>query len=123
MKSIWMGVASGSTTTRVVAMAGPSETILKAQLGKDPRHPRALSSLLEAVALWQGQPVRAALCADALAPSFDSNLCRKVMLDEGGALYSVVWVPSGGHRRRRTHLQGLGNFRDLERLVVEEVAR
>lgn len=123
MKSIWMGIAPGSATTRVVAMSGPSETILKAQLSKDPRHPRALSSLLEAVALWQGQPVRAALCADVLAPSYDSNLCREVMLDEGGALYSVVWVPSSASHRRRARLHGLGNFRDLEKLVVEEVAR
>src|SRR5436190_15555575 len=56
MRSIWMGIAPGSTTTRVVAMAGPSETILKAQLSKDPVHPRALATLLEALALWEGQP-------------------------------------------------------------------
>ena len=34
-----------------------------------------------------------------------------------------AWGPGGEHRRRRTRLPGLGNFRDLERLVVEEVAR
>lgn len=123
MKSIWMGIAPGSAATRVVAMTGPSDTILKALLGRDPKHPRALATLLEAVALWQGQPVRAALCADALAPSYDSNLCREVMLDEGGALYSVVWAPGGASRPRRARLQGLGNFRDLEKLVIEEVAR
>ncbi len=42
MKSIWMGIAPGSTTTRVIAMAGPSETILKAHLSRDPVHPHAL---------------------------------------------------------------------------------
>jgi hypothetical protein len=96
---------------------------LKAQLAKDPKHPRALATLLEAIALWQGQPVRAALCADARGLSCDSNLCREAFLDNGGALYSVVWVPAGGHRQRRHRLDGLGNFRDLERLVVSEVAR
>ncbi|MEO7033350.1 MAG: hypothetical protein ABI548_05775 [Polyangiaceae bacterium] len=39
MRSIWIGIAPGLTTTRVVAMAGPSETILKAQLSKDPVPP------------------------------------------------------------------------------------
>jgi hypothetical protein len=65
MDSIWMGIAPSREATRVVAMSGPSSTILKAQLARDPKHPRALATLLEAVALWQGQPVRAALCADA----------------------------------------------------------
>jgi hypothetical protein len=44
-------------------------------------------------------------------------------LDDGGALYSVVWVPAGAHRRRRHRLHGLGSFLDLERLVISEVAR
>lgn len=123
MESIWMGIAPGLETTRVVAMTGPSETILKAQLSKDPKHPRALATLLEAVALWQGQPVRAALCAGAGGLSCDSNICREAFLDDGGALFSLVWVPAGVHRRRRQRLEGLGNFRDLERLVIEEVAR
>jgi len=61
MESIWMGIAPGSVTTRVIAMEGPGETIMKAQLARDPKHPRALATLLEAVALWQGLPVRAAL--------------------------------------------------------------
>lgn len=123
MESIWMGIAPGSETTRVIAMAAPGDTILKAQLAKDPKHPRALATLLEAIALWQGQPVRAALCADALGLSCDSNLCREAFLDDGGALYSVVWVPAGAHRQRRHRIHGLGNFQDLERLVVSEVAR
>jgi hypothetical protein len=124
MNSIWMGIAPSSQTTRVIAMAGPGETILKAQLALDPRHPRALATLFEAIALWQGQPVRAALCADSRVLSCDSNLCREALSDDGGALYSVVWVPAGGHhRRRRDQLRGLGNFRDLERLVIAEVAR
>lgn len=104
-------------------MAGPDETILKAHLARDPKHPRAFATLLEAIALWQGQPVRAALCADSKGVSFDSNLYREAFSDDGGALYSVVWIPAGAHRRRRPHLDGLGNFRDLERLVISEVAR
>ena len=123
MESIWMGIAPGLETSRVVAMTSPSETILKAQLSQDPKHPRALATLLEAIALWQGHPVRAALCAEASGPSCDSTICREAFLDDGGALYSLVWVPAGVHRRRRQRLEGLGNFRDLERLVIEEVAR
>ena len=123
MESIWMGIAPSSAATRVIAMTGPSDTILKAHLARDPKHPRALATLLEAIALWQGQPDRAALCADAQGLSCDSNICREAFSDDGGALYSVVWVPAGVHHRRRHRLDGFGNFRDLERLVVSEVAR
>lgn len=123
MGSIWMGIAPSPAMTRVIAMAGASDTILKAQLARDPKHPRALATLLEAVALWQGQPVRAALCADGGGLSCDSNLCREAFLDDGGALYSVLWVPAGAHRQRRHRIRGVGNFRDLERLLISEVAR
>lgn len=123
MESIWMGIAPSSAATRVIAMTGPGDTILKAQLAGDPKHPRALATLLEAIALWQGQPVRAALCADARGLSCGSSIYREAFSDDGGALYSVVWVPAGVRRRRRHRLDGLGNFRDLEQLVVSEVAR
>ena len=123
MESIWMGIAPGTQSTRVIAMAGPGETILKARLAPDPHHRRALAGLLEALALWQGRPVRAALCVGAEGPSCDSNLYREAFLDDGGALYSVTWVPVGGVRRRRPRLDGLGSFRDLERLLEREVAR
>jgi hypothetical protein len=123
MESIWMGIAPSSTATRVIAMAGPSDTILKAQLAREPKHPRALATLLEAIALWQGQPVRAALCADDGGFSLESNICREAFLDDGGALYSLVWVPADAPRRRRHGIHGLGNFRDLERLLISEVAR
>jgi hypothetical protein len=122
MESIWMGIAPSPLTTRVIAMAGPSDTILKAQLARDPQHPRALATLLEAIALWQGQPVRAALCADAPGVSCDSKLFREAFSDDGGALYSIVWARAHG-RPRRAQLHGLGNFADLERLVISEVAR
>ncbi len=117
MESIWMGIAPGQQTTRVIAMTGPDETILKALMAREPRHPRAIPTFLQAVALWQGQPVRAALCADSQGreASFD--------WDDGGALYSVLWVPAGAHRLKRHRLHGLGNFTDLERLVTTQVAR
>jgi hypothetical protein len=123
MESIWMGIASGTASTRVVAMSGPGETFLKAQLDAEPKHPRALGTLLEGIALWQGLPVRAALSVGARDTSCGSNLYREMFLDEGGALYRLVWVPTGVPRRRGPRIEGLGSFRDLERLVVEEVAR
>lgn len=124
MTSIWMAIAPGRLYTRVIAMQGASDTILKARLRRDPPHPRALATLLEAVALWQGATVRAALAADDEETSYGSCLCPSAYLGaETTPLYTVDWVPAAGPRRRRTALAGMGEFRDLERLLVCEVAR
>jgi len=124
MDSIWMGIAPGIRETRVIAMDGASETILKARLRRDPAHPRAMASLLEAVALWQGVPVRAALAADDEQTSSESCLCRAAVIDTGPSpLYSVAWVPATGRGRRRSNIAGMGDFRDLRQLLLFEVVR
>lgn len=85
-RRIWMGIAPGPVTTRVIAMAGAKETILKARLCAEPKHPRALGTLLEAIALWEGRHVHAALAADEKVEGSDSMLFREVVPEDGGAL-------------------------------------
>ena len=124
MESIWMGIAPGAEGTRVLAMAGAGETIMKARLSRSPSHPRAMATLLEAVALWQGRPVRAALCADVAPGGFETSLYRDAVSDDGGALYRVDWVPGGARRSRATRdISGMGAFADLRQLLLFEVAR
>lgn len=123
MTDIWMGIAPERDATRVVAMAGPSETILKARLARAPMHPRAMATLIEAIALWQGSHVRAALCAAESGQASDSSLFREAFTDAGSALYTLEWVPPLGRRRRHRDLRGVGAFGDLRQLVLFEVAR
>jgi hypothetical protein len=124
MSSIWMCIAPGPTATRVLAMHGPSKTLLKARLRRDPSHPRALATLLEAIALWEGMPVRAALAADDEPTSYASSLCQDPRTERGvGPLFTLDWVPVAGRGRRRPGIAGMGRFHDLERLLIGEVAR
>ena len=124
MSSIWVGIAPGPTATRVLAMHGASETILKARLRRDPAHPRAFATLLEAIALWQGMHVHAALAADDEPTSYASSLCQNPFSDFGiDPLFTVDWVPVAGRKRRRPGIAGMGRFHDLERLLVGEVTR
>jgi hypothetical protein len=124
MSNLWMGISPGTCATRVMAMAGASETILKARLSPTPGHPRALATLLEAVALWQGSKVRAALCAGERGGASDCSLYREAFADVGGPLYSLDWVPVLDRgRRRRRDIAGMGDFADLRQMLLFEVAR
>lgn len=124
MDTIWMGIAPGPTSTRLLATEGPTDTLLKARLARSPSHPRAMATLLEAVALWQGRRVRAAICAVGTRHRFDSSLFHETFADAGGPLYSLDWIPAP-ERARRAHrdLAGMGRFADLRNLLVSEVAR
>jgi hypothetical protein len=109
---------------RVLAMAGPSETILKARLQRPATHPRALPALLEAIALWQGQSVRAALAAEDQGVESDLSAYDGARLEDGTPLYTVEWVPAPGRvRRRHRDLRGVGEFCDLRQLLMFGVMR
>jgi hypothetical protein len=124
MSRIWMGISPEPSTTRVIAMAGARDTILKARLSPEPHHPRAMATLLEAVALWEGTRVHAALCAGERAGVSDSSLYREAFADVGGPLYSLDWVPVLDRgRRRRRDIAGMGDFADLRQMLLFEVAR
>lgn len=123
MRSIWLGIDSRCDGTRVLATMGPTETILKARLSATAQHPRAVPTLLEALAMWQGMPVRAALVVDGPDGSSATRLCLDAWADFGGApLYSIEFV-HGRKRRHRDPLDGLGRFHDMRQLLLFEVAR
>jgi hypothetical protein len=124
MTAIWVGIHERLASTRILVTAGPQEVLLKARLRPDPGHPRALPTLLEALALWQGATVHAVLSADAAAASSTKGLWHNCFLDFGEPpLYTLAFAAARGRRRRRDDLGGLGDFRDLQRLLGAEVAR
>jgi hypothetical protein len=124
MRTIWVGIYPQRNHTRILATAGPGETLLKARLAATANHPRALATLLEALALWQGQPVRAVLAVDARADGSDTSLCRSwFAADDETPLYRLDVVFVRPRRRRRDGLGGMGDFRDLAALMLREVGR
>lgn len=125
MESIWLGLHPGPRSTRILAMRGPTNTILKAHLPLRPASPRAAIALLEAVALWEGVPVRAALVVDESSTSCSTTLYRDTFatFGERTSLYSLEWISRRAARRRRDELTGMGDFSDLQRLLLHAVAR
>lgn len=122
-RSLWVTIDSRCDETRVLATAGPKATVLKARLSATAHHPRAVSTLLEALALWEGMPVRAAVVVGGVDDSSATRLKLDFLTDVSGApLYQLAFVD--GHRRRhRDRIDGMGEFHDLRQLSLFEVAQ
>jgi hypothetical protein len=125
MKSIWVGIHPQNESTRVLVMSPSGETLLKARLSSYPSSRRALSALLEAIALWQGLPVRGALVVGAKdCSSFETSLQRDAFPDFGNSLlYSLEYVDLLRPPRRRDGITGMGDFRDLRQLMLFDASR
>jgi hypothetical protein len=122
-RSLWVTIDSRCDETRVLATEGPKVTVLKARLSSTVHHPRAVPALLEALAMWEGRPVRAAIVVGGSDDSSATRLKLDFLTDVSGApLYKLEFVDS--HRRRHEdRLDGMGEFYDLRQLSLFEVAR
>lgn len=120
--SLFMGVSPEAVGTRIL-VTDRNEVRLKARLQCPPAHPKALSWLIEAIALWQGERVRAVLCAGGRRRTYAASFRADWFVDFGGPLYSLEVVESSGRDRLRDGLSGLGSFRDLRQLHIEDVLR
>lgn len=104
-------------------MSGAEETILKARFLSSPSSRTALPALLEAIALWQGRPVRAALVADGSSASSGTSLYRDSFPDFGSSLYTLEYVEALRKPHTRDRLSGMGRFGDLRQLLLFKAAR
>lgn len=90
------------------------DDLLKAVLPLPPRHPRALLTLLEGLALWAGAPLPGAISVEPSAPdSCVSALFDGELWAPGSALVTLDFV----HQARRSRrIRGLGEFREVRRV-------
>ena len=92
-------------------LTAPSGDLLKARLAPQPRHPRALLTLLEGLSLWVGAPLRVVLSVDESCRGLhDSMLFGDELWPAESPLVTFDVAARGG---RRARLRGLGDFRAL----------
>ena len=122
--SIVTAIAPQADATRVVAVTGAGRTLLKARLLRSPQHWKAMPTLLEALAFWQGAPVRASLVASGDALPSDSRLFGEAFDDAGTSpLYTLDLVWNDRSRKRKAHRPKAGQFRALHNLLVDAFGR
>ena len=111
MSSMRATVTASSCTTRVLVQDSLGDVLL-ARLGSiEHAHRYALRMLLEAVALWEQQPVGVVLCADDNCDWHRMGLFEAIGVARETALLKVELVPTEPRPLcRATRLTGLGSF-------------
>ncbi len=102
---------------QLLVRSDKSGDLLKARLPAQARHPRALLTMLEGVALWSGSPLCAAISAD---ESVQIGCALGLFGDEPWQAESpLVRFDPAVHVNRRV-LRGMGDFRALRRGCAAE---
>ena len=101
--------------TRILMTAGPDDVLAARLAPVTPAHHRwAAPMLLQALATWQGQPVRVVLSAAGEDYLYSLGLSEGLGLGAHN-LHYVVDVVDPREARRGRRLRGLGDFRDARR--------
>jgi len=95
-------------------MAGTS---LKARLPSEPRQERSVVMLLEALALWYGQPLHAVIDADALDARRHPERWARLLGDPPEPHVRVEWLGVPRVRQHDRFLESMGDFSTARRLV------
>ena len=114
---LWMTIEPTSSETRLMLSAPQIGTALKARLPVTPSHSRAVITLLEAIALWYGQPLRAVVDADASDVRRHPEQWAMFLGDAPSVAVHVEWVAVPGPRRKDPFLASMGEMSHARRLA------
>ena len=104
-----------ATETRILVTEGPDDVLMARLAPVTAAHHRwAAPMLLQALATWQGRPVRVVLSADAEDYLYGLGLSEGLGLG-AHSLHYVVDIVEPREIRRGRRLRGLGDFRDARR--------
>lgn len=121
MERINVILAPEPTRVRLLVRAD-GQDLMKAVLGPaNKAHPRAASTLLEGLALWQQRRLGVVVCVDGRCDGHALGLFDALGLGERTVHYEVGVAFHRGARARRRTMTGIGDFRDLRQIGLAEV--
>lgn len=112
MMSRWKCVIRlGPEHLRMLVVEPPGSDVLKARLTCRPCHPRALLTLLEGLALWNGRPLSTVISAESSCVGRSTGTIFGDELWPGES--PLVRFEGAASQGCRAVLRGLGDFRAL----------
>ena len=116
-KSTWTVTIRCTNRDMKLLVTEGGDDLLKARLGPRPCHPRALMTLCEGLALWQGAPLHAVVSADDDAQDcFERIFYAGDLLEPRSPLVVLEHRLPRARPRRGIRGRGLGDFRQLRLL-------
>lgn len=109
----WKTVLRVTKSGALLLMTSEAGDLLKASLPLPPRHPRALLTLLEGLALWRGEPLLVAISAGESSVDWTGSGLFGDELFPAESQLVQFRVDHHGSRARR--LRGVADFRRLRR--------
>lgn len=122
MERITVTIAPERTRTRLLMTQGSDELMRAVLAAPTQTHPRAATTLLEGLSLWCQRPLHVVLCVGETSDACSLELCDALGYGDTTAHYEVA-IAFRGRRRRGIRLGGLGDFRELRQLSLEEGSR
>lgn len=114
---LWMSIEPVGSEVRMMLAAPAASTVMKARLPNPPAHPRAVISLLEAIALWYGRPLRAVIDADAEDVRRHPERWATLLGDAPDLAVAVEWVAVPRIKKKDRYLTPMGDFASARQLV------
>ncbi len=114
---LWMSIEPVGSEVRMMLTAPAASTLMKARLPNPPAHPRAVISLLEAFALWFGQPLRAVIDVDAEDVRRNPARWATLLGNAPELAVAVEWAAVPRPAKKDRFLATMGEFARARRLV------
>jgi hypothetical protein len=112
--ALWPTTLRMSQDLKLLVMSPEGDDLIKARLPLRPAHPRALLTMLEGIALFSGEPLRAVISADAHRDErLDSERWFGDLWPAESAMVRFDFARPA--ERARRHLHGVGDFRAVRR--------
>jgi hypothetical protein len=119
MSPLWMSIEPRRTETRLMLTHAPAGTALRARLPVLPAQPCGLMLVLRGLAAWYGQPLCAALDADAEDVARHPERWAQLLGELDGETVRAEWVARSRPATERDRFLGtVGDFRSARRLLV-----
>jgi hypothetical protein len=119
MSPLWMSIEPRRVETRLMLTRAPEGTALRARLPVLPAQPCGLTLLLRGLAAWYGQPLCAALAADAEDVARHPEHWARLVGELDDEQVRVEWVASARAGAERDRFLGaVGDFRSARRLLA-----
>ena len=122
MNEVWTLIDIRRPVPRILVTHGSQQPMLKAIMTGPPHHVRAMGAFLQALSMWEGRAVRAALVVDKGDGCVVNRYLDFATMAERTPMYSIEYI-TAPYLNESKRSEEMDQFRDLKELLRSEVGQ